>query len=211
MRNGLLQRSDFDEAGNPLIPIIQGSQPGDIRYVDMNGDGEINASDMSAIGDPTPRVNYFANFRFAYKKFDIEFLLQGTGKADVPLTGMLAYPMDMTFDGGVPTTYYAANYWTPDRTDAIFPRLNTSPTNNKFSSDFWFQNAAYVRMKYIQLGYNYSSEKLTRFGIRQLRIYLNAQNPFTITDSKLIDPETRGNQWTYGMMKMYTTGINLQF
>ncbi len=209
--NGLLQRSDFDEAGSPLIPIVQGSQPGDIRYVDMNGDGEIDASDMSAIGDPTPRVNYFANFRFAYKKFDIEFLLQGTGKADVPLTGMLAYPMDMTFDGGVPTTYYAANYWTPDRTDAIFPRLNTSPTNNKFSSDFWFQNAAYVRMKYIQLGYNYSSEKLTRFGIRQLRIYLNAQNPFTITDSKLIDPETRGNQWTYGMMKMYTTGINLQF
>ncbi|CAL1517381.1 TonB-dependent receptor [Chitinophaga sp. MM2321] len=207
---GLLQQSDFDKDGNPLIPVLPGAQPGDIKYLDLNGDKLIGSEDQTEIGNPVPRLNYFANFRIAYKHFDLEFLLQGTNKADALLAGMLALPMDNSRDGGVPTRFYADNYWTPDRTDAMFPRLNTLPANNKLSSDFWLQDAAYLRIKYVQIGYNTQADFLKRAGIHGLRFYLNAQNPFTFTSLKLTDPESKGDQWTYGIMKAFIAGINVQ-
>ncbi|NLU92196.1 TonB-dependent receptor [Chitinophaga sp. Ak27] len=208
--NGLLQASDFKADGTPLVPIIANEKPGDIHYVDVNGDNVIDGKDQTVIGNPTPKVDYFANIRLTYKKWELEMLLQGVSKDDAILAGMLAYPLDMSFDGGVPTRYYADNYWTPQRTDARFPRLTTSPSINKLNSDFWIQNGAYARIKYIQLGYNFSSERLKRVGINGARIYVNAQNPFVFTSMKLVDPESQGNQWTYGIMKMYTAGVSIQ-
>lgn len=208
---GLLQLSDFDDEGNPLVPVRPNAAPGDIKYLDLNGDGVIDASnDQTRIGNPVPRFNYFSNFQVSYKNFDLEFLLQGTGKSDAPLLGMFALPLDMSRDGGVPTAYYSGNYWTPERTGARFPRLSTSPTNNRESSDFWFQNGAYLRVKYIQLGYNLRTPFLARIGVNSARIYANAQNPFTFTSTKLTDPESRGNQWTYGIMEVYTLGLNVR-
>ncbi|NLR82139.1 TonB-dependent receptor [Chitinophaga eiseniae] len=208
--NGLLQASDFKADGTPLVPIIANEKPGDIRYVDVNGDNVIDGKDQTVIGNPTPKVDYFANIRLTYKKWELEMLLQGVSKDDAILAGMLAYPLDMSFDGGVPTRYYADHYWTPQRTDARFPRLTTSPSINKLNSDFWIQNGAYARIKYIQLGYNFSGERLKRIGINGARIYVNAQNPFVFTSMKLVDPESQGNQWTYGIMKMYTAGVSIQ-
>ncbi|WP_205503773.1 SusC/RagA family TonB-linked outer membrane protein [Rufibacter psychrotolerans] len=210
--NGLLQESDFDAEGNPLVPLRPDAAPGDIKYLDLNGDGVIDATnDQTRIGNPVPRLNYFSNFQIAYRNFDFEFLLQGTGKSDVPLTGMFALPLDMSRDGGVPTTYYAGNYWTPQRTNARFPRISTSPINNRESSDFWFQNGAYLRVKYVQLGYNLQPASLARLGVSNARLYVNAQNPLTFTSLKLTDPESRGNQWTYSIMEVYTVGLSVRF
>jgi TonB-dependent starch-binding outer membrane protein SusC len=208
--NGLLQASDFKPDGTALVPVIANQKPGDIRYVDQNGDNIIDGNDQTVIGNPTPKADFFANFRVTYKKWELEMLLQGVNKNDAVLSGMLAYPLDMSFDGGVPTQYYADNYWTPQRTNARFPRLTTSPSINKLSSDFWQQNGAYVRMKYIQLGYNFSSTRLKRIGVNGARVYVNAQNPFVFTSMKLVDPESQGNQWTYGIMKVYTAGVSIQ-
>lgn len=208
---GLLQQSDFGAEGNPLIPVVTGAKPGDIRYTDLNRNGIIDAGDQEAIGNRVPMVNYFANLRLAHKKFDIEMLVQGAGKNDQRLTGMLAYPLDQTADGGVPTTYYAQRYWTPERTGARFPRLSNTPAGNKLSSDFWIQNGAYCRVKYIQLGYNLPVTAARKVGASAARLYLNAQNPFVFTPMKLMDPESLGNQWTYGIMKVYTVGINVKF
>ncbi|MBO9728855.1 MAG: TonB-dependent receptor [Chitinophaga sp.] len=208
--NGLLQAADFKADGTPLVPVIANEKPGDIRYVDQNGDNIIDGNDQTVMGNPTPKVDFFANFRITYKKWELEMLLQGVSANDAVLGGMLAYPLDMSFDGGVPTQYYANNYWTPERTNARFPRLTTSPSINKLSSDFWIQNGAYVRMKYIQLGYNFSSTRLKRIGVNGARVYVNAQNPFVFTSMKLVDPESQGNQWTYGIMKVYTAGVSIQ-
>jgi hypothetical protein len=209
--DGLLQQSDFDNAGKALVPVLPNAAPGDIKYLDLSTDGEINAKDQTLIGNPVPQLNYFSNFRISFKKLDLEFLLQGTGKSDAILLDMFALPLDLSKDGGVPTKYYAGHYWTPERTDARFPRLSTAPANNKLSSDYWFQNGAYLRVKYIQLGYDITSSFLKRTGINSMRMYFNAQNPFTFTKLKLTDPESRGNQWTYGIMKTYTVGCNIQF
>jgi TonB-linked SusC/RagA family outer membrane protein len=209
--DGLLQAGNFDNNGKAMVPVLSNAAPGDIKYLDLSGDGEINAKDQTIIGNPVPQLNYFSNFSISYKKLQLEFLLQGTNKSDAVLLDMFALPLDLSKDGGVPTKYYAANYWTPDRTGARFPRLSTAPANNKLSSDFWFQNGAYMRVKFIQLGYDLTSPFLKRTGINSLRMYLNAQNPLTFTSLKLTDPESRGNQWTYGIMKTYTLGCNIQF
>ncbi|WP_205510195.1 TonB-dependent receptor [Longitalea arenae] len=209
--DGLLQAADFDHSGKALVPVLPNAAPGDIKYLDLSDDGEINAKDQTLTGNPVPQLNYFSNFRIAYKKLDLEFLIQGTGNSDAVLLDMFALPLDLSKDGGVPTKYYAANYWTPERTGARFPRLSTAPANNKLSSDFWFQNGAYLRVKFIQLGYDLTSPFIKRTGINSMRLYFNAQNPLTFTSLKLTDPESRGNQWTYGIMKTYTFGCNIQF
>jgi TonB-linked SusC/RagA family outer membrane protein len=209
--DGLLQAGDFDNTGKAVVPVLPNAAPGDIKYLDLSDDGEINAKDQTLIGNPVPQLNYFSNFRISFKKLDLEFLLQGTGKSDAVLLDMFALPLDLSKDGGVPTQYYASRYWTPDRTDARFPRLSTAPANNKLSSDFWFQNGAYLRVKFIQLGWDLTTPFIKRSGINSMRLYFNAQNPFTFTKFKLTDPESRGNQWTYGIMKTYTVGCNIQF
>ncbi|PST83925.1 SusC/RagA family TonB-linked outer membrane protein [Pedobacter yulinensis] len=209
--NGLLQQNDFDANGQPRIPVLPNSRPGDIRYVDLNGDNVIGAEDQGWIGNGVPELTYFANLRLAYGGFDLEALFQGVGKSDATLFGMFAQPLDFSADGGVPTTYYADNYWTPQRTDARFPRLSVAPANNKVSSDFWFQNGAYVRVKFLQLGYNFRAALARKLGVEGVRAYLNAQNPFTFTSVKITDPESRGYQWTYGLVKMYTVGLNVKF
>lgn len=208
---GLLQSTDFDANGNPLIPVLPNAKPGDIKYLDLDGDKVIGIGDQGAIGNPVPQLTYFANLRVAYKNFDIEGLFQGVGKNDAVLYGMFALPLDFSADGGVPTNYYADHYWTPERTNARFPRLSTAPANNKLSSDFWFQNAAFLRVKYIQLGYNMQSSLVKKIGVSGLRVYFNAQNPFTFTSVKITDPESRGYQWTYGLVKLYTFGLNVKF
>lgn len=209
---GLLQEEDFDEAGNPLVPTRGGNAaPGDIRYYDLDGDGIVDANDQERIGNPNPRLQYFTNFEFNYKNWDFEFLLQGTGQSDSPLRGFWAHPLSAGSDGGVPTRYYSENYWTPTRTDARFPRTSTIPTYNMESSDFWFQNAAYLRVKYIQLGYTFDTKLLDQLGSTSFRVYANAQNPFTFTSMEITDPESRGNEWTYGNMEMYTVGLNIRF
>jgi hypothetical protein len=209
--NGLLQASDFDATGKPLIPVLPNSKPGDIRYLDIDGDRVIGLGDQGLIGNPVPELTYFANFRIAYKNFDLEALVQGTGKSDAVLYGMFAYPFDFSADGGVPTIYYADNYWTPQHTDAHFPRLNIAPANNKVSSDFWFQNGSYLRVKYLQLGYSFQAPLVKKLGVNSIRAYFNAQNPFTFTSVKITDPESRGYQWTYGLVKLYTIGLSIKF
>ncbi|MNX96462.1 hypothetical protein D3C86_1287790 [compost metagenome] len=207
----MLQSSDFDGSGNPLVPVLTDAKPGDIKYLDLNKNGIIDADDQTNIGNPNPQLDYFANFRIAYKKINLEFLLQGTGKSNAPLLNEFAFPLDMSGNGGVPTTYYSENYWTPQRTDARFPRISTAPANNRLSSDFWFQNAAYLRVKFIQLGYDLNNSFVKQMGISSIRFYVNAQNPVTFSSLKITDPESRGDEWTYGIMKTYTLGLNVQF
>ncbi|MFT3902703.1 MAG: TonB-dependent receptor [Niabella sp.] len=213
--SGLLQSSDFDASGNALIPILNNEKPGDIKYLDISGpdgkpDGIIDANDQMLIGNPTPRLTYFSNIQASYKNFDLDILAQGSGQSDDVLTGMFAQPLDFSADGGVPTAYYASNYWTTDRTNARYPRISANPTNNKLISDFWFQNAAYLRIKYIQLGYTFNSQWIKNRGISSARLYVNAQNPFTFTSMKFLDPESQGNQWTYSISKAYTVGISIK-
>lgn len=214
--DGILQYTDFEEDKlTPKVPAFSGQGPGDIKYVDLNGDGMLNEEDQRVIGDPTPRINYFANFSLNYKNFDFEFLLQGAGSHDYSANlggksnGYLWHPLNLSASGGIPTTYRAANSWRENNQDAIYPRLLANPANNIVRSDFWLFDAQYLRVKYIQAGFRLNKAFVNRYGIKNARVYTNVQNPFLFTSVKLADPESQGGSWTYGMMRVFTFGVTV--
>lgn len=215
---GLLQESDFTkDAGGKWIPkegvvIWDGQQPGDIHYIDQNKDGKITADDRVIRGDEQPSLNYFANISLDWKKWNLEVLFQGVTGVDAYYSQPYSFGLDITGDGLVPLAAQT-DYWTPTNTDARYPRLapNASYGNNAYQSDFWFFDAGYCRVKYIQLGYTFDQLGLKKLGVSSIRLYVNAQNPFTFAKDDLVDPESRGQMGKYPLVKTYSFGVNLNF
>lgn len=216
--NGLLQESDFNKDANGKwvpkegIVIFDGQQPGDIHYIDTDKNGEINADDRVIRGDDQPSFNYFANVSLEWKKWSLEVLFQGVTGVDAYYSAPYSYGLDITGDGMVPLSVQT-DYWTPTNTGARYPRLAPNATygNNDHQSDFWFFDAGYCRVKYIQLGYTFDQIGLKKLGVSSIRLYVNAQNPFTFAKDNLVDPESRGQLGKYPLVKTYSFGVNLNF
>lgn len=216
--DGLLQESDFtkDAEGNYIpkegVVIFDGQQPGDIHYIDTNEDGSITADDRVIRGDTQPKLNYFANITLDWKKWSFEVLFQGVTGVDAYYSQPYSYGLDLTGDGFTPLTAQT-DYWTPQNTDARYPRLAPSATygNNAHQSDFWFFDAGYCRVKYMQLGYTFDQMGLKKLGVSSIRLYVNAQNPFTFSKESLVDPENRGQLGAYPLVKTYSFGVSLNF
>ena len=216
--DGLLQEDDFikDQAGN-LVPkdgvvIFDGQKPGDIHYLDTNGDDKITADDRVIRGDDQPKLNYFANVTLNWKKWSFEVLFQGVSGVDAYYSQPYSFGLDLTGDGFTPLAVQT-DYWTPENTDARYPRLAPNATygNNAHQSDFWHFDAGYCRVKYMQLGYTFDQMGLKRIGISSIRLYVNAQNPFTFSKEDLVDPESRGQLGAYPLVKTYSFGVNVNF
>ena len=216
--DGLLQESDFtkDESGKWIpkegVVIFDGQQPGDIHYIDQDKDGKITADDRVIRGDAQPALNYFANISLDWKKWNLEVLFQGVTGVDAYYSAPFSYGLNIVGDGTVPLKAQT-DYWTPTNTDARYPRLAPNGTygSNDRQSDFWYFDAGYCRVKYIQLGYTFDQIGLKKFGVSSIRLYVNAQNPFTFAKDDLIDPESRGQSSSYPLVKTYSFGINLNF
>ena len=216
--DGLLQESDFttDESGNRIpkegVVIFDGQQPGDIHYLDTNGDGAITTDDRVIRGDDQPSLNYFANISLNYKKFDFEVLFQGVTGVDAYYTEPYSFGLNTSGDGLTPLAVQL-DYWTPENPDAHYPRLapNSTYGNNDHTSDYWYFDASYCRVKYMQLGYTFDQLGLKKIGISNIRLYVNVQNPFTISKEKLVDPESRGQKGAYPLVKTYSVGVSLNF
>ena len=215
---GLLQESDFTkDASGKWIPkegvvIWDGQQPGDIHYLDTDNDGKITADDRVIRGDSQPSLNYFANVSLDWKKWNLEVLFQGVTGVDAYYSQPYSFGLDITGDGMVPLSAQT-DYWTPTNTGARYPRLAPNATygNNAHQSDFWFFDAGYCRVKYIQLGYTFDQLGLKKLGVSSIRVYVNAQNPFTFAKDDLVDPESRGQMGEYPLVKTYSFGVNLNF
>lgn len=216
--DGLLQESDFtkDADGNWVpnegVVIFDGQQPGDIHYLDTNNDGTISADDRVIRGNDQPKLNYFANLTLNWKKWELEVLFQGVQGVEAYYGQPYSYGLDITGDGFTPLAVQT-DYWTPENPDARYPRLAPNATygNNALQSDYWKFDASYCRVKYIQLAYTFDQMGLKRWGISSIRVYLNAQNPFTFAKEGLVDPESRGQLGAYPLVKTYSFGVNLNF
>ena len=163
-------------------------------------------------GDEQPSLNYFANISLDWKKWNLEVLFQGVTGVDAYYSQPYSVGLDITGDGLVPLKEQT-DYWTPTNTDARYPRLapNAMYGNNAYQSDFWFFDAGYCRVKYIQLGYTFDQLGLKKLGVSSIRLYVNAQNPFTFAKDDLVDPESRGQLASYPLVKTYSFGVNLNF
>lgn len=209
----LLTQDDLDFR----VPIIGGyggattaQQPGDIRYVDTNGDKVITTDDRVPLGDQDPHSVYYGNLSFRWKNLDFDMQVNGVGYVPIFYQGLISNPLDPEY-GGTPQRWHL-DHWkaeNPDR-NAKLPRVTTDPGNNALLSTFWKENGAFVRIKYMQLGYNFKA-LAKKIHAGNLRVYVNVQNPFTFTKVDLIDPETKGTHTTYPMFKTYSIGLNVNF
>lgn len=216
--NGLFQ-SDEDAKAADQSYLSGGSWgAGDVKYEDLNNDGKIDigkntlddSGDRKIIGNSTPRYSYGITAGFDYKGFDFEMFWQGIGKRDYWLGGSQFW--GFTDEWCTPLTS-SLDYWTEDNRDAYFPRLHHYGVNggNHQVSTRYLQNAAYLRLKNVVLGYTIPSSITEKVKISRLRVFVQGENLLTFTpliDS--YDPETLNNM-TYPINKKISVGLNLTF
>lgn len=184
--------------------------PGDIRYVDQDGDGKISApNDLVHLGSTMPRYEFGINMGGSWRDIDFSLLIQGVGKRDFYLTHHAVAPFADTW-GNYSYTLHN-DYWTPENPNALLPRHYTGTRHNYQHSSHWLQNAAYARLKNLQVGYTLKKDITKKFGAEKLRIYFSGENLFEV--SKLLkdyDPElTTAHGYMYPMMRNFSFGINL--
>ncbi len=214
--NGLFQ-SDAEVAAHADQSYLgSGWAAGDVKYEDLNGDGKIDIGsntlsdpgDRKIIGNETPRFQYGITAGFEYKGFDFEMFWQGVGKRDYAAGGGQFW--GFTDEWCVPLTT-SLDYWTEDNTDAYFPRLHHYFGGNQQTSTRYLQNARYIRLKNLVLGYTIHAKGLERAKISRLRVFIQGENLFTFTPLiKAFDPETLSNM-TYPINRKYSVGVNLTF
>lgn len=187
------------------------NKPGDIKYKNQNNDNKIDGDDRVVLGDRNPHYLYGLRLNVAWKGFDISMLFQGIGKKDYIMSGPGVYPLSDAGKG--PIFVHQLDYWTEDNRDAKYPRLLDSSEGsfNHQTSDFWKINAGYLRMKNLQLGYNFSNTLIKNTGFSNLRLFFTASNLFTIDNFVPgYDPET-SSAYTYPLARTYSFGLNVQF
>jgi TonB-linked SusC/RagA family outer membrane protein len=187
------------------------TKPGDVKYIDLNKDGKINADDMTAIGNSFPKYTFGLTSDFSYKNFELNILFQGAAKVDARLAGALA---EMGNQEGFTHEIYTNNYWTPENTGARFPRPVKFDLRNVATSDRLVIDGSYVRLKNVQLAYSLPVDVIRKIHLNKIRVYASATNLFTI--SKLnewnLDPEIPSGRGVYfPQTALYTLGLNLQF
>lgn len=184
--------------------------PGDIMYKNMNGDSVINAYDRVPMGNQIPRYTFGLSFSAQYKNFDLSLLIQGVGERDV----FLYHDAVWAFYNAGKIQTWQLDYWTPDNPDAKYPRLIAQSTHNNFqNSNFWVYNAAYARLKNLQIGYSLPKHITKSTLIQNLHLYASGQNLFTLSKMpKGWDPERpSGDAGVYAISSTYIFGLNLTF
>lgn len=212
---GLFQ-SDGDVDGHAFQTNKTGA--GDVIYVDQNGDDRITAGsqtfedhgDLVYMGNTNPRYTFGLQGGVNMKGFDFMIFFQGVGKRSFLLDNTQIQPFQSPWFG---PQKHNIDYWTPENTDAFWPRLYAKGNHNFLPSDKWIQNARYIRLKDIQLGYTIPSQVLSRLAVEKLRVYIAGHDVWESTGVfDFIDPETPDKAtYQYPFRRTYTVGVNLTF
>lgn len=181
--------------------------PGDLKYKDLNGDKVVDDKDRKSLGTYFPKINFGLRLGFEYKNFDFSALLQGAAMVDAIAREQVIFAF---YNGGKVVENYL-DRWTPQNPDGKYPRLSMQNTQKNWeTSSFWMQNASYLKMRNMQLGYTLPKQVLGRSGISNLRVYFSADNLFTISGFDNLDPEVPYGSY-YPLTKNYSFGINVSF
>ncbi|MBO0330233.1 SusC/RagA family TonB-linked outer membrane protein [[Muricauda] lutisoli] len=197
---------------------------GRFKYRDVNDDGVINDSDRTRIGSPHPDFTYGINLNLGYKNWDLSAFFSGVQGRDVYNYSKIFTDFPTFFFGNRSTR--TLDSWSSSNTNATLPALGTSVVNRETSPNSYFvEDASYLRLKNLQVGYSLPDSVLDKVGMNQIRLYLQASNLFTITDYNGLDPEipilvaggavdnlTQGiDTAPYPLAQVYTFGVNLKF
>lgn len=195
-------QEDYERYKDQMSSISNKFAIGDIIYKDIDGNGTVNGDDKKVIGNQIPRYTFGLRLGMEWKNFDFSCFFQGVAKCDGYLTYEAQNSLYDTSNSFEPTTNMQAKY----------PRLmpDSHYTYTSYSS-LWVQDASYVRLKNITLGYTF--KQLNKYGISNLRAFLTGENVATITGYDGFDPESpigmRG--WMYPLVGVYSFGLSLTF
>lgn len=192
---------------------------GSEKYVDLNGDGVINQNDKTIIGDPNPDFIYGLNSLMSYKGFDLSLFFQGTQGNDIVNISSIDNSLNYGYGCNL-LKDVVGNNWTPENPTAKYPKITRDQTMN--FSDRLVENGSYLRLKNIELAYNFPVNKWKQNWLNKLRIYISAQNLLTFTKYSGWDPEVNSqggansiaqgiDHFAYPTAKSYTFGINIGF
>ncbi len=199
-------------------------QPGDIRYRDVNGDGVISIEDAVHIGYPTtPELIYGFNGFIQYKGWEFNFAFQGSGRRTFFIDPAEISPF---YGNRAMLKAIADDHWSTDNMNshAFWPRLSinnivyhnneenrSANTSQTVYSTYFMRDCRFLRCTALELAYNMPHKVLNRIGIKNVRIYVRATNPFVITDFHLWDVELGENGFNYPIQKSYSMGLNFSF
>lgn len=216
--NGLYTDEDFSSPGvlAPGLPVPTFGtvlRPGDIKYVDRNGDGMISGLDEGYIGGTTdPQIVYGFGNNLKYKQFDFSFFFQGVAKTERLIGGANFIPG--SGQGTLGNIY--SNYedsWTEEnpRQDVFYPRLSYGPNlNNSVASTWWKKDMSFGRLKTMEVGYTLDKKIVERMSLKGLRVYISGNNLWYISNFKLWDPELdTGNGLRYPSTKSVLFGLSI--
>lgn len=213
--DGFFQNQSEIEQG-PKPSFSAQVKPGDIRYKDQNADGIIDEEDRVVLGNPFPRYTFGFNYTARWNGLDLGLLLQGVGKRSTWIRGEATEAFHNNNEG--PVMDFHLDRWTPNNPEATYPRLTvgSESANNAAKSDFWIQNAAYLRVKNIQLGYTLPASVSKKAGMSNCRIFFTGNNLFTFSKLRAgYDPEVNnGNAQSgrvYPVAAVYAFGLDLKF
>ena len=211
--DGFFQNEEECQKGPHLEGITP--KPGDIRYLDKNGDGVIKPDDdRFIVGNDFPRYTFGFTYGLEYKGFDFSMMWQGVGRRNKWMRGESVEAFHNNNEG--PVMDFHQDRWTPNNPDATYPRLTmgAESANNAAKSDFWIQDAKYLRLKNVQIGYTFPQQWMKKLYVKNLRIFASVQNPLTFTKMKGgWDPEYTGDGSgrAYPVARVYSFGLNVKF
>lgn len=186
--------------------------PGDIKYRDVNGDGQITDLDKVPIGFPTsPEIVYGFGFSLGYKNIDFSCFFQGVGRESFWISPKATAPF---VGNNQLLKVYADSYWSEENRDiyALWPRLSMKTLENNTQVSTWFmQNGTFLRLKSLEIGYSLPERIKKRLGGANVRVYANGTNLLTFSKFKLWDPEMAGNGLGYPIQQVFNLGLNITF
>ena len=186
--------------------------PGDLKFVDVDGNGEITPADRTMIGNPTPDVTYGINFSVGYKNWEL----------GVDMMGQAGNEIYRTWDNYNWSQFnfmkQRLNRWHGEGTSNSQPLLNMKHTINNLNSEYYIEDGSFFRIRNVQLAYNFDKTLLSRIGVQALKLYANIQNLKTWKHNTGYTPELGGTAIAFGvdngsypMPVVYTFGFNLTF
>jgi TonB-linked SusC/RagA family outer membrane protein len=204
------------------VLIQPGAEPGTVRFVDQNGDGDIGPDDRTVIGNPHPDLTYGWTNTLSYGGFSLNAFFQGTYGNDV-----INLELAQLEGGGVSGNKTLRRFkgrWTPENKEgATYPRPGSGSPVSQVETDLYVQDASYLRLQSLTLGYNFPLERLGALGeaVQDARLYVRGRNLFTVTDYYGFNPDvnSRGQGsinrgydiGSYPLSRTYTVGIDLTF
>lgn len=163
------------------------NKAGNFKFRDVNGDGVINASDRTIIGNPHPKFSYGLNLSLGYRNFRLDVF--GQGVSGNQLFNYVRYWTDFPTFGGNRTQRMLNESWEPGKADAKLPILRSNDVISSNPSTYYIENGSYFRLKNVQLTFNVPKSILSKLGMSSASIYVQGQNWLTVTKYTGLDPE----------------------